>query len=482
MFDASHTYLKQPPLCFERRDPVPLPNPRMVVWNAPLALALGIDYDALSPESWAEVLAGTYRLPHSEPFAQAYAGHQYGNFVPQLGDGRALMLGEVRDPHGRLWDVQLKGSGTTRFSRNGDGRCPLMPALREYIISEAMAGLGIPTTRTLGVIASSMIIKRPHTLHPIQPAGVMMRIAASHLRVGTCEYFAAHQEYDALKAVADYALQRHYPHLMKEAQPYEALLHAIIHAQAELIAAWMLVGFIHGVMNTDNMTLSGETIDFGPCAFMNHYDPATVFSSIDRHGRYAYGNQPSIAVWNLWVLSESLRPLLEQPMQADQVRELFYAAFEHSYAHGMQKKLGIAHHPEQTLWAILTPLLTMMHACEADYTLTFRTLAALANDNTANYAHQTMHTHPLWHEWVQQWRTMQPDTALMQRNNPAVIARNHLVEEALEAAVTPNDVGDMHPLHALVETLRTPYAEPQEIYRTQPPPKGSCAYETFCGT
>lgn len=449
----------------------------MVVFNHALAQSLGLNAAALAQQP--ALFAGNVLPEGAEPLAQAYAGHQYGNFTG-LGDGRAILLGEQITPGGERYDVQLKGSGPTPFSRRGDGRAALGPMLREYIISEAMHALGIPTTRSLAVVATGEKVFRQQSL----PGAVLTRIAASHIRVGTFEWAAAHGDKEALRALADYTLKRHYPALATAEAPYLALLGGVMERQARLVAQWQCVGFIHGVMNTDNVALSGETIDYGPCAFMDAFDPATVFSSIDRNGRYAYGNQPQIAQWNLARLAEALLPLLhadeKQAVElANAAIEGFKTTFEDHWLAGMRAKLGLFTEEAEDR-TLIESLLTWMREQKADFTNTFRSLSdagkTMLNDGPA---------FTTWHAQWQQRLNRQPQSAeevqeRMRAHNPVVIPRNHKVEEALAAA---SERGDLSVMERLLEVLAKPYEERegQAEYRA---PSGLVpgAYQTFCGT
>jgi uncharacterized protein YdiU (UPF0061 family) len=409
----------------------------------------------------------------------AYAGHQFGHFVPQLGDGRAILLGEILGRDGTRRDLQLKGAGRTPFSRRGDGRAALGPVLREYLLSEAMHALGIPTTRALAVVTTGEPVFRETVL----PGAVLTRVAASHLRIGTFEYFAAQGDHEALTILVEYALARHFPALQASPTPALALLAAVREAHAALVARWMQVGFIHGVMNTDNMTISGETIDYGPCAFLDAYDPATVFSSIDHQGRYAFGNQPRIAHWNLARFAETLLPLLDDnpskaiAMAADTVHQ-FPASFECYWREGMRRKLGLVREqPEDA--SLMDALLALMHAHAADYTNTFRLLCAVAEGGAAPAGYDA---------WVTRWRTRlgqevhtrQAAATLMRAHNPAVIPRNHRVEAILDAAVHQ---GDFAPLEAFLAVLATPFAlAPHQEAYSAPPAPSERVYQTFCGT
>ncbi len=472
-----HTYVRLPELLFSRTRPVPVINPRLAILNRPLALSLGLDPDVL--ENSADIFAGKEIPPGSDPIAQAYAGHQFGGFT-NLGDGRAILLGEHLDPAGSRSDIQLKGSGRTPYSRGGDGRAALGPMLREYLISEAMHTLGIPTTRSLAVAATGEEVIRQEIL----PGAVLTRIAASHIRVGTFQYAAAHEDLAVLTALADYTIQRHFPELMESETRYFDFFEAVMERQAALIAKWLHVGFIHGVMNTDNMALSGETIDYGPCAFMDDYDPDTVFSSIDRQGRYAYGNQPQIARWNLARLAETLLPLFheDQKTAVDLVNEAlgsFDARFQGHWLLGMRSKLGLFT-AENEDPALVQELLDWMHASHMDFTNTFRTLS-----------HESAITEPAFIEagsltWRLQWiarLSRQPQSPAevaekMRSHNPAVIPRNHKVEEALAAAVN----GDLSVMHRLLEVLADPFGDDCPVEYTTPQPPGAPTYQTFCGT
>jgi uncharacterized protein YdiU (UPF0061 family) len=465
-FDNS--YARLPEELFIPQNPEPVAKPAMVVLNRALAESMGLDADALE----VEVFAGNKIPPGAEPIAQAYAGHQFGNFT-MLGDGRAILLGEHLTPAGDRLDVQLKGSGRTPFSRRGDGRAALGPMLREYIISEAMNGLGIPSTRSLAVATTGETVYRDTAL----PGAVLMRIAASHIRVGTFEYVAATRNLDALRALADHTQKRHYPDLAVES--HRALLEAIIDRQAALVARWMLVGFIHGVMNTDNMALSGETIDYGPCAFMDTYDPETVFSSIDRQGRYAYGNQSRIAHWNLARLAETFVPLLDDDETrgveiAKEILGIFPERFESHWLGGMREKLGLFNAEPEDL-GLAGELLEIMAREKWDFTNTFRNLNPTAEA-------------PELGAWQAKWQarlSRQPQTiedalAWMRKSNPFVIPRNHKVEEALAAAVASGDLG---PMHRLLEALTNPFEDnPVKQDYCDPAPAGSETYQTFCGT
>jgi uncharacterized protein YdiU (UPF0061 family) len=439
-----------------------------------------LDADALSGDDGAAIFAGNRLPPGAVPIAQAYAGHQFGHFTT-LGDGRAILLGEQITPRGERFDLQLKGSGPTPYSRRGDGRAALGPMLREYLISEAMHGLGIPTTRSLAVAATGETVYRETAL----PGAVLTRVAASHIRVGTFQWAAAAGDEAVVRALVDYTIERHYPDLAQAADPVPALLEAVIERQAALISQWMLVGFVHGVMNTDNMAVSGETIDYGPCAFLDTYDPATVFSSIDARGRYAYGNQPAIAQWNLSRFAETLLPLLhaeEEKAVAMATAALgrFAARYQHHWLAGMRRKLGLL--TEETGdQGLVESLLAWMQKVKADFTNTF---AELRTELEADDVRRTDGEFVAWHErWrsrlARQSQTLEQVEAVRRAHNPAFIPRNHLVEAAL-AAAGQNDLSSME---QLLDVLARPYDHARQApeYR-MPAPEGGACYQTFCGT
>jgi len=482
----SNSFAELPARFFARQAPTPVPGPRLVKFNDALAETLGLDRAAIETLGTAEIFAGNVLPAGADPIAMAYAGHQFGNFVPQLGDGRAILLGEVIDRDGTRRDIQLKGAGRTRFSRGGDGRAALGPVLREYLLSEAMHALGIPTTRALAAVTTGEEVWRETAL----PGAVLTRIAASNIRVGTFQYFAARGDVEAITILADYVIGRHYPGLRETANPYLALLRAVGDRQAALIAQWMNVGFIHGVMNTDNMAISGETIDFGPCAFMDAYDPATVFSSIDQFGRYAYANQPIIAQWNLARFAETLLPLLDA--EQDKAIELandiilgFSGVFEKLQLAGMRRKLGV-HTAEDGDATLVQDLLALLKDNAVDFTLFFR---RLSEHGPADPALQALFTTPAsLTPWGERWAerlTREPMEPELRRQamlgvNPAYIPRNHLVEAALAAAVERSDFG---PFETLLKVLSRPFAEqPGQAEYAAPPPPSERAYRTFCGT
>jgi uncharacterized protein YdiU (UPF0061 family) len=490
VFPLDNSYARLPERFFARLPPTPVAAPRLVRLNESLARQLRLDPDKLrSPEGIA-ALAGNAVPKLGSPIAMAYAGHQFGNFVPQLGDGRAILLGEVVDIDGVRRDIQLKGSGPTPFSRNGDGRAALGPILREYIISEAMSALGIPTTRSLAVVATGETVRRERLL----PGAVLTRVASSHIRVGTFQFFAVRGDVEAICQLADYVIARHYPDAAAAANPYSALLERIVARQADLIAQWQLVGFIHGVMNTDNMSIAGETIDYGPCAFMDAYDPATVYSSIDSFGRYAYGNQPRIALWNLARLAETLLPLLageqEQAVEtANEILGAFAGRFEAAYVSGLRRKLGLFQEEPGDL-ALAQDLLDRMSRGRADFTLTFRRLAEAAASTDGDAAVRSLFEDAAAFDgWVTGWRdrlardgetTGERRSFAMCAANPAFIPRNHLVEEALAAAVN-ND--DLSPFESLLAVLSRPFADQPVMSRYAAPPRPEqVVRQTFCGT
>ncbi len=496
-FDTS--YLTLPGIFYSPAQPIAVKLPQLVLFNRALAEDLGLEADMLAEPASALVFAGNVLPEGATPIAQAYAGHQFGHFTV-LGDGRAILLGEhlVRGGPGApmRWDIQLKGPGQTPYSRRGDGRAALGPMLREYIISEAMYALGIPTTRSLAVVATGEPVYRENVL----PGAVLTRVAASHIRVGTFEYAAAQSDLSLVKALADYTIRRHYAEVAHAENPYFAFFQAAAERQAQLIAQWILVGFIHGVMNTDNMTLAGETIDYGPCAFMDTYNPATVFSSIDQHGRYAFANQPRIASWNLARFAETLLPLIDADEQkAIELGQAALAEFGESFnrhwLQGMRAKLGWMNE-EEADGELARALLDLMQQHNADYTNTFRRLSGRDCDSesadaaTANAIPGTeaLYAAAEFTDWAGRWwarlkrQGIAPAVALenMRRVNPAVIPRNHKVEEALAAATAH---GDMSALHSLLAALQKPFTETAEnaAYRI-PAPKSDEPYRTFCGT
>ena len=456
------------------------PAPQLLVLNEPLAGELGLDPAQLRTPEGVRLLLGNDVPDGATPVAQAYAGHQFGGFVPRLGDGRALLLGELVDTDGRLRDLHLKGSGRTPFARGGDGLAAVGPMLREYVVSEAMHALGIPTTRSLAVVATGRPVRRETLL----PGAVLTRVASSHLRVGSFQYARATGDVDLLRRLADHAIARHHPAAADTERPALALFEAVITAQAELVARWMLVGFVHGVMNTDNMTISGETIDFGPCAFMEAYDPATVYSSIDTGGRYAYGNQPVVAEWDLARLAEALLPLLADDQE--QAVELAVAAldgfrpqYDAAWTAGMRAKLGLpAGLDDGVVGPLADDLLTLLQADHVDLTSFFRALGTAARGD-AEPARLLFLDLAGIDGWLARWRAVAPDAEAMDQVNPVYVPRNLLVEEALTAATA----GDLDPLHRLLDAVTSPFTERPGLARyAAPAPVDSGVYRTFCGT
>lgn len=479
-WQLEYSYLDLPGLLYAKVEPEPVASPGMVVFNKSLAKTLSLDVSPYSKDELAAVFAGNALPKGVQPIAQAYAGHQFGHFT-MLGDGRAHLIGEQVTPDGSRFDIQLKGSGRTPYSRRGDGRAVLGPMLREYLTSEAMAALGIPTTRALAVVTTGEPVQRETLL----PGAILTRVAASHIRVGTFQFAAATQDRSALQELLDYTLERHDPDLIEADNKALALLDATIQRQADLVVHWMRVGFIHGVMNTDNTAISGETIDYGPCAFMDAYDPATVFSSIDVNGRYAYANQPAIIAWNLARLAEALLPLIDEDAdRAVQIAEAkvngFADVYRGKWLAMMRGKLGLLGSDEGD-YQLITDLLAWMKSNHADYANTFRDLASQTKPENPPYDCRA------FTDWHARWQTRleqndQPPAAarqLMQRTNPAVIPRNHKVEEALAAATE----GDLEPFRALQKALESPYEDHEGLSPYQSPPEpGERVYQTFCGT
>ena len=455
------------------------PEPRLLVVNEPLAVDLGIDTDWLRTGDGVRFLAGVAVPDGATPVAQAYAGHQFGGFVPRLGDGRALLLGEIAAADGTLRDLHLKGSGATPFARAGDGLAAVGPMLREYIISEAMHALGVPTTRSLAVVATGRNVIRDTPL----PGAVLARVASSHLRVGSFQYAANAGDVDLVRRLADHAIARHHPAAAGAENPYRALFDAVVAAQASLVARWMQVGFVHGVMNTDNMTISGETIDYGPCAFMEAYDPATVFSSIDSFGRYAYGQQPAVAAWNLARFAETLLPLLaaddEQALAvAQESLNGFRTQYVAAMTAGLLAKLGLRDIDDEVATPLLTELLDQLEQSHVDHTSFYRALGKAARGD-AEPARGLFIDLARFDDWSTRWQALAPDADAMDRVNPVYIPRNHLVEEALAAATA----GDLAPLSQLLTAVTAPYDERPGLERyAEPAPEAFGDYRTFCGT
>ena len=488
LINFDNSYARLPKSFFECIKPTPVKEPKLVRFNKLLANEIGLnvieDNDILS-----DIFSGNIVPEGSEPIALVYAGHQFGYFVPQLGDGRAILLGEIVNNGGCRFDIQLKGSGQTSYSRSGDGRAPLGAVIREYIISEAMHSLNIPTTRALAIIITGELVSRETLL----PGGILTRIASSHLRVGTFEYFAASDDQENLQLLADYSINRHFPNIKKSNLRYQTFLESVCDRQAALIAKWMHVGFVHGVMNSDNTSISGETIDYGPCAFMDSYDPATVFSSIDHHGRYAYGNQPNIAQWNIACLGECLLPLIHPDRNkaigiAEEILDSFQDKFRKYWLSGMYKKIGLTQNEPEDI-NLLEQLLELMKENKTDYTLTFRYLSdAIENDTgNSNFEKQFLSQNKI-SEWLVSWRkrlkiqsaSFKKIKMSMQKENPAFIPRNHRIEKAIYEAVDNNDYSYMDHLILL---LNKPYQDqPNNSEYMHPPEKPDHNYQTFCGT
>ncbi|MGA2987108.1 MAG: protein adenylyltransferase SelO [Terriglobia bacterium] len=476
-----NTYARLPERFFTKQEPARIPEPKLIRLNFGLAAKLLIDIDWLQSADGIAMLAGNAMPQGAEPIAQAYAGHQFGGFVPQLGDGRAILLGEVIGSHGARYDLQLKGSGRTRFSRGGDGKSALGPVLREYIVSEAMAALGVPTTRALAAVATGERVMRHDGL---LPGGVFTRVAASHIRVGTFQYFLARNDIDGLRLLADHVIARHYPDAARAPNPYVALLGSVAAAQADLIAQWMSLGFIHGVMNTDNAAISGETIDFGPCAFMDAFHPQCVFSSIDSRGRYAWGNQPDIGLWNVTRFAETLLPLLsedtgEATRMAEAVLSRYPERFGSQYITRFRAKFGL---PPEAPVALIQEGLDLLSAQEVDFTLFFRHLTRVAGGEDSTALAAMFSGTEAFGQWFAQWRReANPAVRLadMRAANPILIPRNHRVEQAIQSAY----VGDFAPFHRLVDALAAPYADQVEYADLETPPRPEeIVHETFCGT
>jgi uncharacterized protein YdiU (UPF0061 family) len=491
-FRFVNSYAQLPERFYARVDPTQVKAPHLIKVNVYLALSLGLDPDELAGAQGVEILSGNRVADGSEPLALAYAGHQFGHFVPQLGDGRANLLGEVMGHNGVRYDIQLKGSGPTPFSRRGDGRAALGPVLREYVVSEAMAMLGIPTTRALAAVSTGEPVFRDTML----PGAVLTRVAASHLRVGTFQYFAAKGDAEGMRILADYAIARHYPDVANTKRPYRAFLEGVIGRHAHLVAQWMLVGFIHGVMNTDNMSISGETIDYGPCAFMEAYDPSMVFSSIDHQGRYSYSNQPRAALWNLTRLAETLLPLLEQEegsaeaglASAKEALAGFDRQFEAARYAGLRRKLGLLTERKEDA-ALAEDLLLIMFENRADFTLTFRGLcgALSAPDGDAE-ARALFRDRDAYDAWVSRWRRRLQDehssveeiAERMRTENPAFLPRNHQIEAVIRAAVERQD---LEPFERLLDVISHPYEDRPELSEYAKPARvEERVLQTFCGT
>ncbi|MBI5898295.1 MAG: YdiU family protein [Rhodocyclales bacterium] len=495
-FKLDNSFARELPGCYVAWSPAPVAAPRLLYFNRELAGELGLGLDAAGTDELAALFSGQALPEHVAPIAQVYAGHQFGNFSPQLGDGRALLIGEAIDRQGRRRDLAFKGSGRTPFSRNGDGKAAVGPMLREVLIGEAMHALGIPTTRALAVVATGEPVYREQTL----PGAILTRVAASHIRVGTFEYFAARDDRERLKQLADYSIARHDAELGDGPQRHAQWLHAVAQRQSALLARWMNVGFIHGVMNTDNMSIAGESIDFGPCAFMEAYHPGTVFSSIDQHGRYAYANQPGIAQWNLARFAEAILPLLADDEDsavdiATGILAGFGASYRHHWLQGLRAKLGLAGEPaqsgadDQRDTALAEDWLALLQAGGVDYTLAWRRLADAA-EGRPQPLHALFADGPALQAWLARWQqrcAIEPSHATAQRAqamravNPLIIPRNHRVEEALDAASARGELG---PFEALLDALRRPFDDDPQLarYAEPAPTEYTAGYRSFCGT
>ena len=481
------SYADLPPRFFTKLDPTPVAQPRIIRFNRVLAGELDPDLAGLDTHALTQLFSGNTVPPGVVPIAMAYAGHQFGHFVPQLGDGRAILLAEACDRAGRRRDIQLKGSGRTPYSRGGDGRAALGPVLREYLVSEAMHALGIPATRALAAVSTGESVRREQLL----PGAILTRVALSHVRVGTFEYFAARGDVEAVRILADYVIERHYAHVLHGQDRYLTLLKEVTSRQAALIAGWMHVGFIHGVMNTDNMAVSGESIDFGPCAFMDAFDPAAVFSSIDSQGRYAYGNQPHAAAWNLSRFAETLLPLIDPSAEravqlATEVISTFAAAFQDHWLAGMRRKLGMSLREEGDA-VLAEDLLQVMHRNQADFTLTFRGLCSAARDEAGDQEVRMLFANARdYDDWARRWRTRLvretvPPTLraeAMRLVNPRYIPRNHQIERIIKAA----EQDDFAPFEELSAVLSQPYLTQAADSYAMPPLPAERVLQTFCGT
>ncbi len=472
IINFDNSYIKLPERFYQSVNPSPVKNPQLIKFNHSLASELAIH--ELSNQELTEFFSGNKILKGSQPIAQAYAGHQFGHFVPQLGDGRAILLGEVIDSQGQRKDLQLKGSGRTAFSRAGDGRAWLGPVIREYIVSEAMHALGVPSTRALAAISTGEDIFRETPL----PGAILTRIASSHIRIGTFEYFAARNDTEALELLTDYVINRHYPQISSATNKYLALIEAVARAQAKLIAKWMSVGFVHGIMNTDNTSICAETIDYGPCAFIDHYNANAVFSSIDRHGRYAYSNQASICIWNISCLANALLGLISENQDeaiklATQAVTLFKTSFEQEYKSIFLRKIGLK---ADTEFSLVLELLALMQEFRADFTLSFRYLTNAQHEEFIRLFEKNDKVKI----WLDSWLALEPNLKVMQEINPAYIARNHLIEEAISKAHLENDFSLFHQLN---DCLAQPYIEkPKYFELTQAPLNKDSHYITYCGT
>ncbi|MEE4251193.1 MAG: YdiU family protein [Alcanivoracaceae bacterium] len=488
LFEFDNSYASLPDAFYRPCSPTPVAAPRLLAFNATLAKSLRFAAEGLDDQALARIFSGNQLLDGSQPLATVYAGHQFGGFNPQLGDGRAILLGEVVDSAGQRRDIQLKGAGRTPYSRGGDGRSPLGPVMREYLISEAMYALGVPTTRALAAVASGEMVFREQAL----PGAILTRVAASHIRVGTFEYFAARGDIENLRRLANYVIERHYPSVRDTNNPYLGLLDAVAGNQLGLIAQWMSIGFVHGVMNTDNVLVSGETVDYGPCAFIDEYHPQTVFSSIDRRGRYAYQMQPAICQWNMARFAESLVPLLDEQQEsalamATEVIRSMMPRYDQAWLSRMRSKLGL--YTEQPAdRQLVDDLLALMDANDVDFTLLFRSLCSAAADPLQATTAQLFGSGQDWLGWAQRWAARlaaEPQysgrrMAQMRAVNPAVIPRNHRIQQAIDKATESADFSDFE---RLKDVLSAPYEDhPQDDHWLGPPPSGEKVCQTFCGT
>lgn len=483
-----NNYARLPDRFYTRQVPAPVPAPEPIRVNRELSVELGIDPDWLASEAGTAVIAGNAVPEGADPIATVYAGHQFGGYNPQLGDGRALLLGEILAEDGKRYDLQLKGSGPTPYSRGGDGRSPLGPVLREYALSEAMHRLGVPTTRALAAVTTGEQVVRESFL----PGAVLARVASSHIRIGTFQYFTAQQDHEALQLLVDHVIERHYPELQGSENPVLGLLKLVITGQAQLVARWQLLGFIHGVMNTDNMLVSGETIDYGPCAFMDAFNPMQLYSSIDHGGRYAYRNQPGIAHWNLTCLANALLPILHEEQEqaislAQEAIDSFPDLFLEANTSGTARKLGLKELGSEDV-ALVEDLWRLMAEQQLDFTLTFRRLADLADENTSDTVAELFDFPEPMQAWLDRWRersareqnTAADRQALMYAANPVFIPRNHLVEASILAAT---EEGDFSLFHQLVDVLEEPHQYRSELVRFATPPRPEeVVRQTFCGT
>ncbi len=480
-----NTYARLPENFYARLAPVAVSQPELIDINRPLADYLGIDADWLASDQGIQMIGGNLLPEGAEPIATVYAGHQFGHWNPRLGDGRAVLLGEVIAKNGKRYDIQLKGSGVTPYSRGGDGRAPLGPVIREYLVSEAMHALAIPTSRTLAAVSSGEPVYREQRL----PGGVLVRVASSHIRVGTMQYFRSIDDSGGLRSLADHVIQRHFPAAAESANPALALYQGVIEKQAHLIAHWMAVGFIHGVMNTDNMLLCGETIDYGPCAFMDQFSSSQVYSSIDHQGRYAYANQAPIANWNLACLGNAILPLLHDDEKkatelAQETLNQFPDLYWQAYFDAFRAKLGLAG-KDETDPALIEDFLKLLESSRADFTLAFRRLADLAGESSEVEELQSFDHR--FDDWIERWRercgqeSIPPEQRQKQMRsvNPVFIPRNHLVEEAIDKAYA----GDLELFHILQQRWNDPFSwNASDQYLAEPPRPEQIVTQTFCGT